>query len=182
MLALPNMVMIGGNSRNSGKTTMACQIINKLSLSHEVFGLKVSAIYPEGNEMHGNHSGEESSGFSISEEINSGSNKDTSKMLRAGATRVFYIRVSSNFIEKALLHFLSMYINNQIIVCESRSLRKIITPGMFLLMMRLPAEGKIKDVTVYYKLADKVFNFNENQEDKVNFVARLQFEGDKFVY
>ena len=181
MLSIPNMVLLGGNSRNSGKTTMACNIIQKFSSAHEIIGLKVTAIRPGEDEFHGNHDVEESADFSIFEELNASSHKDTSKMLRAGAHRVFYIRVNEKFIQKAILHFLSTYINKQIIVCESRSLRRLINPGLFLMMMRLPEEGKAKnDIDTCLSLADEIFYFDENQDLKDQYLSKLHFVNGKF--
>ena len=181
MLSFPNMVMIGGNSRNSGKTTMACDIISKLSGIHEIIGLKVTSVRPEEDEMHGDHTTEGTSCFSIFEELNTVSYKDTSKMLRAGATHVFYVRVSDKFIEKAILHFMSKYINKQVIICESRNLRRIINPGLFLMMMRLPEEGKSKkDIETYLSLADKVFCFDTDQMKMKQFADNLLFEKGVF--
>ena len=176
MLSIPNMIMIGGNSRNSGKTTMACEIISKLCGLHEIIGLKVTFVRPEEVEMHGNHSGEDLSYFSIFEELNADSHKDTSRMLRAGATHVFYVSVSDKFVEKAVLHFMSKYINKQVIVCESRSLRRSVNPGLFLMMMRLPEEGKSKnDIESFLRLANKVFSFETDQAEMKQFTDSLQF-------
>ena len=181
MFTIPNMIMIGGNSRNSGKTTMACSIISKLSVSNEIIGLKVTTARPGEDEMHGNHTDIDSTDYSIFEELNSGSEKDTSKMLRAGAAHVYYIQAKEDFLEKTILHFISKYINNQIIVCESRSLRRTINPGLFLMMMRLPAEGKVKeDLSTYIELADKVFHFGADEFEKKQFVDNLWFTDGKF--
>ena len=160
---------------------MACNIIQKFSSAHEIIGLKVTAIRPGEDEFHGNHDVEESADFSIFEELNASSHKDTSKMLRAGAHRVFYIRVNEKFIQKAILHFLSTYINKQIIVCESRSLRRLINPGLFLMMMRLPEEGKAKnDIDTFLSLADEIFYFDENQDFNDQYLSKLHFVNGKF--
>jgi hypothetical protein len=181
MFDIPNMVMIGGNSRNSGKTTLACSIISKFSITNEVVGLKVTGIRPGEAHLHGNHSGETMHGYTILEETDCSSGKDTSKMLKAGATRVFYIFAEDIFIEKAILHFVSMYINNQVIVCESRSLRDIVKPGLFLMMVRLPASVKEKDVSVYLSKADKAIYNGDDQAEINQFVSDLYFKQGKFV-
>lgn len=182
MLVIPEMVMVGGNSRNSGKTTLACSIISKLAATQEVIGLKVTSIRPGEENLHGNHVEELTGDFSIWEELNAGSHKDTSKMLRAGATHVYYIRVAENHKERAILYFMSNYIKKQIIVCESRSLHNIINPGLFLLMMRLPATNKSKDVSEYLSMADKVFNFSEDLIEIEKFTDNLRFKDKKFVW
>lgn len=176
------MVMIGGNSRNSGKTTLACKIISKLALSHEVIALKVSSIRPGEVDFHGNHNEVEmTSGYTIFEELNNESDKDTSKMLRAGAAHVYYIRVEDLCIEQAILHFLSKYINNQILVCESRSLRDCVNPGLFLMRIRSEGESTAKDVSEYLPQADKVFHFNENKTEINQYADSLNYENEKFI-
>ena len=182
MISVPQMVMIGGNSRNSGKTTIACSIIDKLSGNRDVIGLKVTNVRNGEEDMHGIHDEEMASNFAVFEEINPNSHKDTSKMLLAGATHVYYIRAAETFLDEAVLHFLSKYINKQVIVCESRSLRGIITPGLFLMMMRSQVEGKGKDISEYLSKADKVFYFDEDQEIIDQFTTDLDFIDNKFVW
>lgn len=105
--------------------------------------------------MHGNHAGKDTSCFSIFEELSADSHKDNSKMLRGCVTHGYYLRVSEFFFNKAVLHFVSTYINNQVIVCESRSLRRSINPGLFLMMMQLPEVGKSKnDIETFLPLAN----------------------------
>ena len=175
------MIMIGGNSRNTGKTTLACSIISRFCSTNDVIGLKVTSIRPGEEHLHGNHSEKAIEGYTIFEEINSLSEKDTSKMLRAGASKVFYIQAEDIFVEKAILHFVSMYINNQVIVCESRSLRKIIKPGLFLMMMKVPIDANSKDVSVYLTKADKTFYHGDDPAEINKFVADLYFKQGKFV-
>jgi hypothetical protein len=182
MLNIPNMVMIGGNSRNTGKTSMVCSIISQLSATHEVIGLKVTSIRPSENDLHGNHNEEFSSCYRIFEELNHDSTKDTSRMLRAGANRVYYIRVEDKYCEQAILHFLSSYINNQLIVCESRSLRDVINPGLFLMMMKIPAANNAKDVSAYISKADLVFYHGDDQTKLNQFAADLYFKQGKFIH
>ena len=180
MISVPEMIMIGGNSRNSGKTAMACNCITKLSATHEVIGLKVTSVRPGEEDMHGNHSENLTDNFTIFEEKSPESQKDTSKMLKAGASHVYYIRAEEIFIQQAVLHFLSKYINKQIIVCESRSLRGIITPGLFLMMMRLPEVDKVKNITDYLSRADEVFYFGEDLGVIKKFTENLNFMKGNF--
>jgi hypothetical protein len=182
MINVPGMIMIGGNSRNSGKTSIACNIISKLSATQEVIGLKVTSIRPGEEDLHGNHNLELNDNYTIFEELNAESQKDTSKMLKAGATRVYYIRVDENFTKQAILHFLATYVNNQLIVCESRSLRRIITPGLFVMMLKLPVVGKEKEISEYLNLADKTFFFGENMEGIKQFYTKINFKNGIFVW
>ena len=106
------MVMIGGNSRNAGKTTLACGIISKLAATHDIIGLKVTSIRPGEEGLHGAHDENYLSDFEVMEELDAGSQKDTSKMLRAGAKQVFYLRVYDFNAEKAIVLFLKNFANN----------------------------------------------------------------------
>lgn len=182
MISVPEMVMIGGNSRNSGKTTMACKCISRLSATHEVIGLKVTSVRPGEDDLHGNHNDDFTGNFTIFEELNPESNKDTSKMLKAGASHVYYIRVEEKFTKQAIVHFLSKYVHKQLIVCESRSLHEIVKPGLFLIMMRLMLEDKAKDMSKYLGTADKVFYFAEELGEIEQFAANLNFINCKFVW
>jgi len=182
MISVPEMIMIGGNSRNSGKTTLACNCITQLSIKQEVIGLKVTSIRPGEADLHGNHNDNFTGEFSIFEELNQQSQKDTAKMLKAGASHVYYICVEEKFTEKAILHFMSRYINKQVIVCESRSLRRIIDPGLFLIMIRLPVAGKAKDLSAYLDKANKVFYFSEDLEEIEQFTGKLNFKNCKFAW
>jgi hypothetical protein len=181
MIDIPEMVMIGGNSRNSGKTTIACRCISKLSANHEVIGLKVTSVRPGEDDLHGNHTDDFMGNFTIFEELNPESNKDTSKMLKAGATHVYYIRVEEKFTKQAIVHFVSRYVDKQLIVCESRSLREIVKPGLFLIMMRLQVEDQGKDMSKYLNKADKVFYFGDDLAETEQFAANLDFINCKFV-
>jgi len=176
------MVMIGGNSRNAGKTTLACNIIRKLSTQHSVFALKVTSIRPGDAGLHGSHDEASFIGYSILEETNSVSVKDTSLMLQADAKHVFYVRASEGYVEEAIVDFLSKYNHNQPIVCESRSLREIVNPGLFLMMMRIPPQGVGKDVTNYISLADKVLTFSDDRSDNDIFIADLEYSKGTFTW
>ena len=175
--------MVGGNSRNSGKTTIACNIITKLSANHEVIGLKVTSIRPGEADMHGNHDEKPVKGYTVQQEINSETAKDTSKMLRAGAKQVYYICVEDNYAEKAIQHFLSEFANNgQVIVCESRSLRNSIVPGLFIMMMRVPVIGRSKDVDFYLDKAQCIFNQALQQDQILEFSKRLAYSQGQFTF
>jgi len=76
MLSVPNLFLVGGNSRHSGKTTLACDVIRKFSSDFEVTAFKFTRIHSAEKEMHGNHRSEsEFSGYSILEEADEDSSK-----------------------------------------------------------------------------------------------------------
>lgn len=172
--------MIGGNSRNAGKTTLACSIISKLAVRHEVIALKVTSVRPDEADLHGDHTGESIDSYHITQEFLSETHKDTSMMKQAGASSVFYVRADSGFEEQAILHFINQYTTDQPIICESRSLRSLVIPGLFLMTVRLPAIGKEKDISAYISLADKVFHFDVDFSEIDRFTHDLHFENGRF--
>lgn len=156
-----NMLMIGSNSRNAGKTTLACKAISKWSNTHRVIGLKVTSIRQGESKMHGTHSETDLQGFSIIEENQLLLQKDTSLMLAAGADKVYYIRTTDDNLSNAYAAFLELEPGNPIIVSESRNLRTIVKPGALVMLMRIPPFGNAKDVSEYLNCADKIFEISE---------------------
>jgi hypothetical protein len=138
-LHIPQMFLIGSSGRNSGKTTLAVNFINQWKDKIPVIALKVTTIEkkdgkcPRGGQgcgvctnIHEN--------FQLIEEKNINSNKDTSLLLSSGAERVFWLKVLKNYIYDGIKSFLSNIPENALIICESNSLRKIVRPGVFIML------------------------------------------------
>lgn len=173
MLYIPNMIMIGATGRNTGKTEMACRLIKKFISGHTVIALKVStlrdtdATSPSGDEGHGlsNSSGD---GYLLTEEEMGNPQKDTSKMLAAGAHIVYWLRARNDCLAKAMETFLKSINNNpeQIIICESNSLRQVVKPGLFLI------NQNSRDQAIKPSCQD-VICFQDHM---------IQFDSEKFVF
>lgn len=141
MIVCTRLLVIGGTGRNVGKTEFVCRLINKLSARHLVYALKVSAIFPDEEIYHGNHSDEEFCGQLI-EETRTDTDKDTSRMLVAGATQVFYLRADDGRIQEGFTEFLHRIPEQAVIVCESNSLGQFVRPGLSIMIR--PTKGQIK--------------------------------------
>ena len=74
-----------------------------------------------------------------------------------------------------------MYINNQMIVCESRSLRSYVIPGLFVMMMKLPVSGTEKDISSFLSKADRVIYRADKFIEVEKFVAGLNYEHGRFI-
>ncbi|WP_167608947.1 molybdopterin-guanine dinucleotide biosynthesis protein B [Maribellus sediminis] len=126
-VTLPNMLLISGNGRNVGKTTLACKIIAQLSKSVPVTGIKISAHFhpysDAGLVAKNKH-------FVILKEQNI-SPKDSSMMLQAGASDVYFVMAQKEHFNKALNELLKL-LPEQALVCESGGLHEWIDPGIFL--------------------------------------------------
>jgi len=126
-ISLPNMLLIAGNGRNVGKTTLACQIISHLSKSNEVTGIKISSHL---HNFEGEPIVKKEDEFVILQEKEQ-NKKDSSRMLQAGAQKVFYVMAKKEHLYSAFEHLLPL-LNCKTIICESGGLHEIVQPGLFL--------------------------------------------------
>ncbi|MFT5702192.1 MAG: hypothetical protein ACI8ZB_005103 [Desulforhopalus sp.] len=105
MIKYKKLIVIGGTGRNVGKTEFVCTLIEKFSSQLPIYALKVSAIFSDEEIFHGTHS-EDEPNFQLFEETRLTTEKYTSRILRAGATRVFYLRSDDLKIQAGFLAFL----------------------------------------------------------------------------
>lgn len=130
-IKLPHFLLVSGNGRNVGKTTLACKIINQLSQTTPVTGIKISSHFHP-------YSAEEvvikSDSFVILEEKKQNS-KDSSLMLQAGAGKVYFLMAGKQNLGEALIQLLKL-VPNEAVVCESGGLHEHILPGLFLFVNR----------------------------------------------
>jgi molybdopterin-guanine dinucleotide biosynthesis protein len=145
----PHMIIVGGTGRNTGKTSLICQMIEKYSASMDITGLKVSSIVPGEDKFHGDHTNLSSQNIHIFKETDPGSSKDTSRMLRAGAREVWFLTATDDKIME-LIDILSGLIDKkQAVICESSSLAKFIKPGLLIMMkgtQHVPAKQRAMEL------------------------------------
>lgn len=157
MFSDSHLLIIGGDSRNIGKTTLALKIIEKINTFHPITGLKVSAIRKGENNFHGNHPlQDDSNDFLISMEDNSLPTKDTSRMLKAGAKAAFFIQSKEEHVLNSFLQFKKQYYTSGPVICESRSLRLSVKPSLFIFLTG--ALNCKNDIHKYLAMADYVYD------------------------
>ena len=135
-----NLLIVAGSGRNVGKTEFACRLIEKFSRTSDVYGLKVSAVYPDEEIYHGGH-GPAGGAEHLIEERRLDQDKDTSRMLRAGARRVFYLQGDDARLKDGFKQFRSLIPAGAAVVCESGSLWQFVQPGLLVLVT---AGGTVK--------------------------------------
>ena len=160
--AQPQLILIGGTGRNVGKTQFACDLIKTIVKDYDVFGLKVSSVFPDEKIYHGNHD-ETLEIQSLFEEKRLHTNKDTSRMLRAGARQVFYLRSDNDHILENYLHFLQLIPEKSIIVCESNSLGYHVNPIKHIIITKRGAAVKPRAQRLL-SLADMVLSSPQQKE------------------
>lgn len=161
MLKLDGMLMIGSAGANVGKTELACALIKKFSKSRDVVGIKVTTIKakdgtcPRGGQGCGVCSSLEGI-YCITEETNSSSDKDTARLLAAGASRVFWLRALREHLLEASTALLDVIGPDTISICESNSLRQVVKPGLFLMVRNRNLKCWKSSAQHVKKYADKI--------------------------
>ena len=163
MKNLPNLLLVSGNGRDSGKTSLVCNIIQRCS-DHKITAIKISPHFHApgpGLEMivQNQH-------YTIAEEKSSLGNKDSSRMLKAGAYKVYYLQVKDDHLKEAFTKLLQIVPPSTPLICESGHLRSIIEPGVFILINR---EGRNTFKPNYINqsfLANLILTFNGSTFNK----------------
>jgi molybdopterin-guanine dinucleotide biosynthesis protein A len=138
MIKLDGMLMIGAAGTNAGKTQLACALLRKFGKGHDIVAIKVTTIKekdgqcPRGGEGCGVCSSLQED-FCITQETDKNSEKDTGRLLAAGASRVFWLRVRTEHLHQAAIALLHTVGLDAVSICESNSLRHVIEPGLFLM-------------------------------------------------
>lgn len=129
-----NILAISGTGRNVGKTTLTCGIIKKLGIDQKPTAVKISPHFHSVN--YDNSISEEHETFSIYKEDRSDREKDSSKMLAAGADPVFYIQAQDRHMAD-VWRKLSKHIKVNIpVIIESGGIDEIIEPGLSILVTK----------------------------------------------
>lgn len=148
LLSIPQMILIGSSGRNSGKTTLAIEMINKWKNKSSIIALKITSLQEKNGKCQRGGEGcgacsHISGNFELIEETNKNANKDTSLLLAAGAEKVFWLKSLRSDIYDAIKFFMSTVPPDTLIICESNSLRKVVLPGSFI-MLNNTKNGVIK--------------------------------------
>ena len=157
--SVPNMVLVGASGRNSGKTTLACRLIQSWQERWPVIALKVVSVGQEGRRCHRGHDGcglctDLSGPYRLTEETDATSPKDTAQMLRAGAKKSFLLVCRETHLPEGFAAFLQQTPPGALLVCESNTLRKYAVPGVFLFANASAADTLKPSAHIARPLAD----------------------------
>ena len=175
-LRLDNILLIAGTGRNSGKTSVACTLIQHFSSHFHVMAIKIS---PHKHSPVGkNQVIKQSSGYSIVEEFEKNTGKDSSRMLNAGASRSFYIEAKDTFVNTAFHELYENLPSNVPIICESPALRAFVNPGVFIITHHAAVIYQKEYIIDQYPLADLMIDISSN--DRVNSLDIIHFKEDEW--
>ena len=136
-LAAPGMLMIGATGRKLGKTELATAALKRFGRTPLV-GIKVTPVDPDRPcPSDGAGCGVCSSlegPYELGVETEAGDDKDTERLLAAGAERVLWLRAHRAALPLAAGALLEALGPDTPCVCESASLRQVVAPDVFLLV------------------------------------------------
>ncbi len=171
---IKNLILVGGGSRNLGKTEFITQLISHLKAHFEIYALKIKTLYAGDDFFHGKERNPLISDYEITEYQYVTDLEDTSRMLKAGAKKAFKIKTKSENLATAFEAFLEKYNDNEkLIICESNSLRNFYVPAYFFFILGTQNQEIKPSAKKILSFADKIIisngkNFDINIKD-INF-------------
>ena len=175
MIDVPNMILIGSTARNSGKTTLAVSVIEKYKNIAPIYAIKITTIaVKNGGCIHGGDGcgvcSRMQSDFEITKEESKDGIKDTSMLLASGAKVVYWLKALKDHIGEGIAAVLAEIPADALIICESNSLRKVVQPGIFIMMKNTDDDQIKKSAQEVFDHAEIVFenNFDGCLENVMN--------------
>jgi len=158
----PNVLLIAGTGTKSGKTTLACRIIEQFRHLKPV-AVKISPHFHEVTP--GLVPVHLEPAYSIYRESDNNSVKDTSRMLRSGAGEVYFAQVHD---DRLAFVFEQIYCHtgkDSPVICESPALGNYVEPGVLLIITSESAK-KYKDISQLLQHRHQIIRFEELGEMK----------------
>ena len=174
---MPQLLLVAGTGRNSGKTTLLCSVIRNICQSNKVTAIKITPHFHQ-EYSNGNTIAEEK-GLFVMEEKQKEGGKDSSLMLGAGAEKAYFAMASEQKVLQAFRFIANLIPENHAVVCESGGLRHFIEPGLFLMMNRSDRTEFKTDTMQLKILADQWITFNGETLDFDP--DTIQFSANKWI-
>ena len=155
------MLLIGAAGRNVGKTHLACALIGAFRHRGPLVGVKVTAVRerfggcPRGGDGCGVCSDLEGP-FPITDETIGPVGKDTTALAEAGARPVWWMRVLHEHLEEGARALIEHVGPDAVCICESNSLRRVVEPGLFLMVRDARTDSFKATAAAVKHLADRI--------------------------
>ena len=154
-----NTIIIAGTGQNVGKTTLVCNIISE-NKEKNIYAIKISPHFHKLTKT--DKIIAQTNNYVIIEETNTDTGKDSSKMLKAGAKKVFYVQCSDKYLPQIFVEIKEIIPKESNIIIESGGARNIFKPTLFLIIKHADINQiKIKSAKLL-SLADKIITFENN--------------------
>jgi hypothetical protein len=124
-------ILVGGQAKNIGKTTLICNIISAFSrLRWNAVKITDHQHDPPGCELR-----IDGRSWSIWEQVSPAVESDTSRFLRSGAQRAWLVRAEDDALEEAFVSLQKMLPSGINVIVESNRLGRVFDPDLFLLIV-----------------------------------------------
>jgi Ni2+-binding GTPase involved in maturation of urease and hydrogenase len=128
----PGLLLVSGTGRNSGKTTLVCKLIERHHTHCNITAIKISPhvhlLDPDDEALVVDER------YGIFRETDPATGKDSSAMLNAGASEVFYIQTNDRYLLEAFKKLMTISTSGNLLICESGGLREHVLPDLFLII------------------------------------------------
>jgi hypothetical protein len=130
------IIVIGGHSRNVGKTSVVAGLIAALP-SYNWTAFKITQFGHGKCSLDGKpcHCATEDHTWAISEEKDSAASSDTSRFLSAGAGRSFWVRTEQGRLAEAMPSIRRRLAESENAILESNSILKFIRPDLYITVL-----------------------------------------------
>lgn len=130
------IIVIGGHSRNVGKTSVVAGLIAALN-SHEWTAFKVTQFGHGRCSLNGKpcHCATADHTWAISEEKDRIGKSDSSRFLVAGAKRSFWVRTEQGRLAEAMPSVMRRLADSENAILESNSILKFIRPDLYITVL-----------------------------------------------
>jgi len=167
-----NILLVSGSGRNIGKTTLACNIITQISNDKPVYGIKIT---PHFHAIDSNQEiVEKGEGFKIFQEKDIMSDKDSSRMIRAGAHKVYFVQCDDVYLPSIYKQLVNLLPPDCAVVCESGSFAGVFKPGLHFVVKGKDVDESKQSYISNLKRADLVIDsevvLNGNLNYNIEFI------------
>jgi molybdenum cofactor guanylyltransferase len=139
LIAAPQLLLVGSSGRNAGKTEFACGVLRAQEPGRPVAAVKATTVHERDGTC---ARGGEGCGacttfdgpFCLTREDGTAEEKDTGRLLAAGASPVYWLRAHQDHLAEAARALLRVLGPATPWICESNSLAAVVEPGAFVVV------------------------------------------------
>lgn len=172
------LVVIGGHSRNVGKTSVMAGLIAALP-ERRWTAVKITQYGHGIGSDHGAECGcaDPTHPFAMSEEHETATGTDTSRYLAAGARRAFWVRTAMGQLGEALPALRGLFNSSEHVICESNSLLQFMKPDLYVSVLDFAIADFKPSALRYLDSADAVLVHAATQHPPWQGVAQRLWQG-----
>jgi len=140
----PNVLLVGSNTRKTGKTSLISRIIETYGEKHSISAIKL-AIYDNKDDLFSHYPEASDDGTFIIKEEKPGE-KDSGKFMAAGAKKSWFIATMQSQINQVIELLYEIKSAGGLAIVESTTLRNYILPGLFIFVQSKSTKEKAKNL------------------------------------